>query len=96
MTRKYCAFGLCKSNSYKSPELRFANFPKVSVAPQRAIEWAILMKRTDFTVNNITRNTFVCELHFDENVDLNYQTNTNLRPYPNGHIRKHRARRQEH
>ena len=96
MTNKYCASGLCKSSSYKFPNLRFATFPKVSVNPQRAQQWVVLMKRMNFTVANITKNSFVCELHFDENVDLNYKTNKDLTPYPNNHKRSHRERRQEH
>ena len=90
----YCSHGLCKSNIRNNPNLKFARFPKLTIDRRRAEEWAIRMCRTDFTVNSITQNTVVCELHFPLNANLNYRENEHLVPYPHGHKRGERPQRE--
>ena len=69
----HCSHGNCKSDGRRQPEMRFATFPKKSVDEDRARRWAELMCRDDFNVDSITKNSKVCELHFPENVDLDYR-----------------------
>ena len=90
----YCSHGLCKSNIRNNPNLKFARFPKLTIDRARAEEWAIRMCRTNFTVNDITQNTVVCELHFPLNANLNYRENEHLVPYPHGHKRGERPQRE--
>ena len=73
VNHNYCAHGTCKSNGRKSPELRWATFPKKSVDENRARRWVELMHCEGFTIDSITKNTYVCELHFPPNVDLDYR-----------------------
>ena len=42
VNHNYCAHGTCKSNGRKSPELRWATFPKKSVDENRARRWVEL------------------------------------------------------
>ena len=72
MTNIHCASGLCQSDSRKSPNLKFANFPKPKFGLDRAKRWIHLLGRQNFHVENIKSYTKVCELHFDEGVNLNY------------------------
>ena len=69
----HCSHGNCKSDGRRHPQIRFATFPKKSVNENRARRWAELMCRDDFTVDSITKNSKVCELHFPEDVDLDYR-----------------------
>ena len=73
VNHNHCAHGNCTSNGRKFPDMRWATFPKKSVNENRARRWAELMHRDDFTVDSITKNSYVCELHFPENVDLDYR-----------------------
>ena len=72
MTNIHCASGLCQSDSRKSPNLKSANFPKPEFGLDRAKRWIHLFGRRDFHVENIKSYTKVCELHFDEGVNLDY------------------------
>ena len=53
MTNIHCASGLCQSDSRKSPNLKFANFPKPKFGLDRAKRWIHLFGRRDFHVENI-------------------------------------------
>ena len=73
---KTCSSGLCHNNNKKHPDKEFALF----VQPQgreadleRAKIWVQLLRRGNFTVENVTRQTYVCSDHFDENVVLDYR-----------------------
>ena len=73
---KYCASGLCRSSDKTQPDKKFALFVQPvgrgSDLP-RAQRWVHLMARQNFTVDNVKRHTYVCEDHFDENVELDYR-----------------------
>ena len=73
---KTCASGLCHNNNNKNPEKVFALFvqPKGRGADlERAKIWVQLLGRGNFTVENVTRQTYVCSDHFDDNVVLDYR-----------------------
>ena len=72
MTNKTCASGVCKSDSRHDANIKFAKFVQPGVDRNRAIRWAHLMGRANFSVDDIRKWTFVCEKHFPENVELNY------------------------
>jgi hypothetical protein len=40
---------------------------------ERAKIWVHLMGRGNFTIRHVTRQTYVCSDHFDENVVLDYR-----------------------
>jgi len=82
MTHKYCVHGLCKSSSRKKPNLKFAKFVQPGVDLARSKRWVHLMGRADFHVENVNKWTYVCQLHFPENADLDYHKNKDLEPYP--------------
>ena len=70
---KTCASGLCHNNNKKHPDKGFALFvhPKGRGADlERAKIWVQLSGRGNFVVENVTRQTYVCSDHFDENVVL--------------------------
>ena len=75
MAHYSCAHGQCKTD-YRTCD-RWAIFPKFSFDAVRTRRWIELMNRPDLTVENATpkriQNLYVCELHFPENVDLNYR-----------------------
>ena len=90
---KHCSHGLCKSDSRKQPDKKFALFvqPKGRNADlNRAKRWVHLCGRKGFTIENIERTTHICEDHFPENVDLDYRRNKDLEPYPVGYDRNER------
>ena len=47
----------------------------------RAQRWVHLCARQGFTVDNITRNTFLCEHHFEIGANLDYRKDNNLEPF---------------
>ena len=95
MTNFHCAHGLCQSDTRKTPEIRFANFPKPKFGRKRVERWIQLCGRTseNFKVSDVKSYTVVCELHFPVGVDLDYRTNPELEPYPVGHVPRERKRR---
>ena len=75
---KYCASGLCKNNARDNPEKKFALFVQIkgrNADVERAKEWVRLMGRsaTEFTIDYIKNYTYVCEDHFDKDVELDYR-----------------------
>ena len=75
---KYCASGLCKNNAKDNPSKKFALFVQTAGRNkdlQRAKRWVQLMGRstTEFTIDYVKTYTYVCEDHFDENVELDYR-----------------------
>ena len=84
----HCAMSGCHSNSYSAKygplNLNFMAFPKPHLSPNRAKRWAYLTGRGDsFTDKDITRNSYICSLHFDlkENESKDWRVNKNLEPY---------------
>ena len=72
---KHCCWGLCKSDSrYPKPGITFVPFPKPNTFPEKARKWVHLCGRgQDFTVDRITKDTYICNLHFPEGSDLNHK-----------------------
>ena len=77
VSTKHCCWGECKSDSRypeKLPEsLRemqesakkiFIPFPKPSQGIDRCQRWITACSRKHFTMNSITRNTYICALHW--------------------------------
>ena len=78
MTHYYCSHGKCNNGARKKPYIRFVAIPPKKSYPERAKKWVELMNRKDFTVDSITKNTKLCELHFPEGVDLDHWKNESL------------------
>ena len=72
MPTKYCAHGLCDSDSRKHPNIKFAKFIPPSVNRLRSERWVHLMGRKNFTVDNVKAWTYICEKHFPDGVNLKY------------------------
>ena len=75
---KYCASGLCKNNAKDNPSKKFALFVQITGRKAdlpRAQRWVQLMGRSksEFLVEHVKSYTYVCEDHFDENVELDYR-----------------------
>ena len=77
VSTKHCCWGKCKSDSRypdKLPkslkELKesgkkfFIPFPKPSQDIEKCKRWLVACSREFFTVKNITRNTYICALHW--------------------------------
>ena len=64
MPSYYCVHGTCKSDSRKNPNIRFFPFPKPITFLERATRWVELICRPGYTIDHITNNTYICELHF--------------------------------
>lgn len=90
MVHKHCSHGLCQSDSRKDPSIKFAIFPKPRFGKERVKLWVELCGRKNFKESDVTKDTYICELHFDKDIDLNYKTNQELEPYPVGYIRRER------
>ena len=75
MSNKHCAHGKCKSDSRYHPDKKFAKFPQPAGRNpdiKRCKQWIILIGRQNFTIENINKNTWVCEDHFEKGVNLDY------------------------
>lgn len=73
---KTCASGVCHNNNKKNPEKIFALFVQIQgrgADIDRAKKWVHLMGRANFDIENVTRQTYVCEDHFPEGVVLDYR-----------------------
>ena len=64
MTNYWCIHGTCNSYTRKNPNIRFVPFPKPTKSRERAEKWVKLMCKPNFTIDQITNNTYICELHF--------------------------------
>ena len=80
---KHCSWGQCRSDSrYPKEGVTFIPFPKPWEFPEKAKRWAFLCGRgQDFTVDRITKDTYICSLHFAEGSNLNHRKNPDLEPY---------------
>ena len=57
------------------PDKKFAKFPQPGGRNpdiKRCKQWIILMRRQNFTIENINKNTWVCEDQFEKGVNLDY------------------------
>ena len=86
MTRT-CSWGICLNTDRKNPNLRFVPFVKPYgrfAEPRRAARWVKLCGRKNFTVENITKNSYICAQHFPNYEHKNQFTpilNQDLEPY---------------
>jgi hypothetical protein len=81
MPNKHCCYADCKSDTRRHPDVKFVPFVKPSTDLNRAKHWAHLCGREKFGVKNITRNTYICEKHFNHSEVFDTK-NPNLVPYP--------------
>ena len=84
MPNKHCIYSNCLNNSRINPDLKWASFvkPTKPYNVKRAIRWVHLLGRSDFTISNITKDTFICENHFPPGVVLDWSKNVELEPFP--------------
>ena len=82
MTNKHCVMFGCKSDSRFHPGRKFANFVKPSKDKKRASQWIKIVNRKDFEIKDIKKKTYICDLHFPQNEDLQWWKNSSLTPAP--------------
>ena len=73
---KYCASGLCKNNAKDNPNKKFALFVQIkgkNANEARAQVWVHRMGRQNFSLDDVKSYTYVCEDHFDKDVELDYR-----------------------
>ena len=81
---KSCVYEDCNSNSRDNPDMKWAPFVKPSKNSARAELWIKNVARLGFEVETITKDTYVCELHFAPSTNLKYWMNPDLTPFPKG------------
>ena len=80
---KSCSFKSCKKNSRNSPHYMFVGFVKPSTDKARAEHWLSILDRDDWTTDNITKSTYICQDHFPENLfSYDWRVNEILEPLP--------------
>lgn len=89
MPNKSCLFVGCKSNSRNQPDLRFARFCKPSFDVNRAKLWIQKVNRPDFTLQRVTKYSYICEKHFPVGAELDYRKNLTLTPAAYGEDRNY-------
>ena len=82
MTNKHCVMFGCKSDSRFHPDRKFANFVKPSKDKKRAGQWIKIVNRKVFEIKDIKKKTYICDLHFPQNADLQWWKNSLLTPTP--------------
>ncbi len=65
----HCCYGVCKSDSrYAHREhmknVFFIRFPKPKTDIEKCKRWAIKCGREGFTSEKVTKDTYICSLHF--------------------------------
>ena len=83
-----CSWGLCNSDSRYGPNgkrsredmtnVKFYSFPKPKTNLEKCKQWIKACGRKYFTVDNITRSSYVCSKHFYEGKPTEAYPN----PYP--------------
>ncbi|KAL3873450.1 hypothetical protein ACJMK2_036566 [Sinanodonta woodiana] len=69
VTTKHCCYGSCRSDSRYQKDgvwfIGFGNgFPKPDKEKERCMLWVHNCGRRDFTIKNVTKDTYICSLHF--------------------------------
>ena len=71
VTTKHCCYGDCKSDSRTLESncniyfIGFGNgFPKPKVDLEKCKRWVQNCGRKYFTIDNVTKDTYICSLHF--------------------------------
>ena len=80
--QNFKTFTSLSSNSKRHPLLKWAAFVKPAKNEKRAKRWVHLLARDDFAIGDIKIHTYLCEQHFPKDVDLNWQKNKDLEPFP--------------
>ena len=79
---KVCVYENCDSDSRKHPDIKFAGFVNPDKDLARASKWIKLVGRSDFEIETITKDTYICEKHFPVGSNLKYSKNPDLEPFP--------------
>ncbi|KAM4716274.1 uncharacterized protein FYW61_018838 [Anableps anableps] len=69
VTTKHCCFGVCRSDSRYGDRdhmkgVFFIPFPKRKTNAEKCQRWIRACNREGFTVENVTKDTYMCSLHF--------------------------------
>uniref|UniRef100_A0A8C6SJG8 THAP-type domain-containing protein n=2 Tax=Neogobius melanostomus TaxID=47308 RepID=A0A8C6SJG8_9GOBI len=69
VTTKHCCFGVCRSDSRYGHRdhmkgVVFIPFPKPRRALEKCERWVRACKREGFKAENVTKDTYICSLHF--------------------------------
>ena len=76
-----CCYGGCNSDSRRSETgITFMPFPKPWRYPMIARKWLQLLARSNLTVDNIKRCTYICSKHFPVGAQLDIRANPTLEP----------------
>jgi hypothetical protein len=81
---KVCCYGLCKNSTRKNPTVKFLPFPNPKTNLERAKRWVHLCGRPSFffSIENITKYTYICVKHFGRGENLDLRANLTLEPFP--------------
>ncbi|XP_076349849.1 uncharacterized protein LOC143246664 [Tachypleus tridentatus] len=99
MVNKHCCWGSCRSDSrYSGKEsmrgVVFIPFPKPRRSREKCERWVRACLRKDFSIQNVTKNTYICSKHF---VDGTGPTQDHPDPVPanytSGQIRRFSRKR---
>ncbi|KAM4574074.1 uncharacterized protein V3H82_008823 [Fundulus diaphanus] len=69
VTTKHCCYGVCRSDTRYGHRdhmkgVFFIPFPKPRSLAQKCQRWIRACNREDFTAQNVTKDTYICSLHF--------------------------------
>ena len=77
---KHCSHGVCTSNSVRNPERLWVPFVKPWIDFSRCKRWVFLCGRKGFKPSNVTKDTYICDLHFRDGEILDWKINFALEP----------------
>ena len=83
-----CFFKNCKSISTKHTDKVFVPFVKPKSDIKRCIRWLQLSGRIPFSIDRISRNTYLCNDHFPPDEVLDWKKNAKLDPIPLHRLKK--------
>ena len=85
---KTCFFQKCKNYSTTAPDRYFVPFVKPHIDLKRCQEWIQLCGRPSYPYDHITKNSYICDEHFNLNEILDWKINPNLKPIPTYRLKK--------
>ena len=85
---KTCFFKNCKKNTVRDRDRYFVPFVKPHINLQRCKEWIQLCGRPNYSPKKITKNSYICDEHFNLNEALDWKINPNLKPIPTYRLKK--------
>ena len=83
-----CFFKNCKSISDKHKDKVFVPFVKPKTDLKRCVRWLQLSGRIPYSIDRISRNTYLCNDHFPPNEVLDWKKNAKLDPIPLHRLKK--------